>query len=228
MAVPGFLLSGWAPARASPVPVRIAIRDIAGDDDEALRQGVAFGMLEVAEATRLTRTPVIFQRFDTDEHEGDPDVEVVVSAHDDRAIALALGSGLTRIHTCPLREWRADAWSVASGPASGHGIAAERDWHPRLTHGGAAQLNARFRRHAGKPMDESAWRGWMAVKVAYEAALRARAGERDLLALEFDGYKGRPLRFGDDGHLRQPTFRTAGDTRVIVVPPRLDLGDAFA
>ncbi len=212
--------------RAASRSIRIAIRDLTGEADVALRNGVAFGKAEVAQAAPLSFASVTFH----DVREGgqaDADVEVVVSAHDDRAMAIALGSGLTRIHTCPLGEWRADAWSVASAPAASQGTAA-RDWHPALTRSGAAQLNARFRDHAGMPMDEAAWRGWMAVKVAYEAALRARSGEDDILALEFDGYKGLPLRFAEDGHLRQPMFRTAPDARVVTVPSRLDLGDAFA
>jgi len=67
-------------------------------------------------------------------------------------------------------------------------------------------------------MDAAAWRGYMAVKVAFEAALRAEAGEDDLLALRFDGHKGQPLRFSEDGHLVQPTCRVV-DGRATLAPP---------
>ena len=39
------------------------------------------------------------------------------------------------------------------------------DWHPDLVRYGAEQLNQRFRQRFGRPMDEDAWRGWMAVKI---------------------------------------------------------------
>jgi hypothetical protein len=230
MAVPGFLLSGWAPARAANRAVHIGIRDLTSGGHDSLRKGIAFGMAEVTQTARLTHAPVVFHRVGGHSAvlSSDVVVEVVVSAADDGAPDLG-GAGVTCVYTCPLREWRPDAWSVASRP--GHGaepMPVTHDWHPALTRSGAAQLNARFMQHAGAPMDEAAWRGWMAVKVAYETAMRLHAGEPDLLALEFDGYKGSPLRFAEDGHLRQPTFRTGADARLVVVPPRSDLDDLHA
>jgi hypothetical protein len=229
MAVPGFLLSGWAPARAATRVVHIGIRDLTSRADDSLRRGIAFGMAEVTQTAQLTHAPVVFHHVHGPSAVPSSDVmvEVVVSATDDGEVAL--DAGATRIHTCPLREWRPDAWSVASSPGSRVEPApATHDWHPALTRSGAAQINSRFMQYAGLPMDEAAWRGWMAVKVAYEAALRRHAGEEDLLALEFDGYKGRPLRFAEDGHLRQPTFRTGADARIVVVPPRSEFDDLHA
>ena len=93
------------------------------------------------------------------------------------------------------------------------------DWHPTLDTPAAAQLIARFLRRTGRPMDEAAWRGWMAAKVAFEGGLRSEAGEDDLLALQFlDGHKGQPLRFSEDGHLVQPTCRLVGG-RAALAPP---------
>ena len=228
MAVPGFLLSGWAPARATAGVTTIAIRDLTSPGDGSLRKGVAFGMAEVSQAAQLTNAPVAFSRV---EGEALPTpagaaIEVVVSAVDH---CQTREVDVTRIHTCPLRAWRPDAWSVASRPAEDRAWTPKAsDWHPALTRSGAAQLNARFVKHAGVPMDDAAWRGWMAVKVAYEAALRAQSGEDDLLALEFDGYKGAPLRFAEDGHLRQPTFRVDANARLVVVPPAADADDLHA
>jgi len=90
------------------------------------------------------------------------------------------------------------------------------DWHPRIDTPEAASLNARFRQHTGVPMDQEAWRGWMAVQVAFEMAVRSAAGESDPLALSFDGHKGAPLRFSEDGHLVQPTVRLSGGRPVLV------------
>ena len=65
-------------------------------------------------------------------------------------------------------------------------------------------------------MDSAAWHGWMAVKVAFEVAMRA---DDDLLALQFDGHKGTSLYFSENGHLVQPTVRLVGG--------RPELAEAF-
>ena len=81
-------------------------------------------------------------------------------------------------------------------------------WHPALERFGASQLTDRYRARYGTDMDSDAWAGWMAVKIAWESALRASpgaVGRRDAIARgAFDGHKGRPLRFGADGVLQQP------------------------
>jgi ABC-type branched-subunit amino acid transport system substrate-binding protein len=92
------------------------------------------------------------------------------------------------------------------------------DWHPDLVRYGAEQLNQRFLRRFGQPMDEAAWRGWMAVKAVAEAALRSPG--RDLaavlLTLRFDGHKGEPLEFDpQDHHLRQPVYVVDGRGRLV-------------
>lgn len=86
------------------------------------------------------------------------------------------------------------------------------DWHPDLFRFGAEQLNQRFTRRFGVPMDEAAWRGWMAVKIAAEAALR---GSGDLMSLRFDGHKGEPLAFGEDHFLEQPVYLVGADGRLV-------------
>jgi ABC-type branched-subunit amino acid transport system substrate-binding protein len=109
-------------------------------------------------------------------------------------------------------------------------------WHPSLERFGAAQLNDRFRARFGAPMDGAAWAGWMAVKVLWEASLRARttegAGIRAYLAREstqFDGHKGWPLSFRAwDRQLRQPLYLVApaeGGTRVVAEVPARRGGD---
>ena len=54
-------------------------------------------------------------------------------------------------------------------------------------------------------------------------ALRADAGEDDLLALQLDGHKGQPLRFSEDGHLVQPTCRMVAGRAVLTAPVDHDL-----
>jgi hypothetical protein len=86
------------------------------------------------------------------------------------------------------------------------------DWHPDLERFGAEQLNDRFHRRFGQAMDEPAWRGWIAVKIATELALRippgATTGLLDLLPhAAFDGHKGSQLRFDPQDHyLVQPVY----------------------
>ncbi|HEX6371344.1 MAG TPA: ABC transporter substrate-binding protein [Longimicrobium sp.] len=96
-------------------------------------------------------------------------------------------------------------------------------WHPSLERFGAAQLNDRFRARFGAEMDAVAWAGWMAVKVLWEASLRARTVDPARLCAylrrddtQFDGHKGWPLSFRDNHQLRQPLYMVGrGSDRVV-------------
>lgn len=125
----------------------------------------------------------------------------------------------------------ADALAARAGDAAEAAEAAEAVlWHPSLERFGAGQLNDRFRARFPLGMDGAAWAGWMAVKVLWEASLRARtteaAGLREYLtreATQFDGHKGWPLSFrAGDHQLRQPLYLVAdGGARVVgEVPSR--------
>jgi hypothetical protein len=83
------------------------------------------------------------------------------------------------------------------------------DWHAGLMKFGAEELNVRFRRRFGSPMDERSWHGWVAVKCAVELALRYPGGDpRERIGeLRLDGHKGMMLRFDpQDRHLVQPVY----------------------
>jgi hypothetical protein len=83
------------------------------------------------------------------------------------------------------------------------------DWLPSLDRFGASELNERYARRFGTPMEEAAWHGWIAVKIAAELALRGAAGDlaAALLNAGFDGHKGTLLRFDrQDHHLLQPVY----------------------
>jgi hypothetical protein len=87
-------------------------------------------------------------------------------------------------------------------------------WDATLEKYGAAQLNDRFRSFAHAPMTDSAWAGWVAVKIAWEMFLRGKSSPGDL---QFDGHKGAPLSFRSwDHQLRQPLY-AIGD-RVTDIP----------
>ena len=101
-------------------------------------------------------------------------------------------------------------------------------WHPSLERFGAAQLNDRFRARFRAGMDGAAWAGWMAVRMLWEASLRARSTEPAAIlaylgreSTQFDGQKGWPLSFRAwDHQLRQPLYLVRGDTVVGEVPTR--------
>ena len=87
-------------------------------------------------------------------------------------------------------------------------------WSPVLERYGASQVNDRYRAKYAAGMDGSAWAGWVAVKIASEAALRAHSAKADAIlsylespATTFDGHKGWPLSFrSSDQQLRQPLY----------------------
>lgn len=85
-------------------------------------------------------------------------------------------------------------------------------WHAGLTRYGAGQLNDRFERRFGQPPGADEWASWMAIKLLWEATLRAEGTDARGLtnfligpAARFDGHKGQPLTF-EDHQLQQPLF----------------------
>jgi hypothetical protein len=115
--------------------------------------------------------------------------------------------------------------------ANGKGMAATDSesvvlWSPLLERFGASQLNARYRAMFGTGMDGGGWAGWAAVKIATEAALRARSTVPARLlayleapATQFDGHKGWPLTFRRADHqLRQPLYIVATSSKAAREP----------
>lgn len=110
------------------------------------------------------------------------------------------------------------AWDVTSSPAfrqQALGRFKDRkdlrvaDWHSSLMKFGAEELNVRFLRRFGQPMDERSWHGWVAVKCAVELALRYPGGDPKARIgdLRLDGHKGMMLSFDPhDRHLIQPVY----------------------
>jgi hypothetical protein len=110
------------------------------------------------------------------------------------------------------------AWDVTSSPAFRR-QALDRfkdrkdlrvaDWHSGLMKFGAEELNVRFLRRFGQPMDERSWHGWVAMKCAVELALRYPGGDprERINDLRLDGHKGMMLSFDpQERHLIQPVY----------------------
>ena len=111
-------------------------------------------------------------------------------------------------------------------------------WHESLHRYGAEQLNDRFERRFGAPMDSTAWAAWFAVKLLADTLLRLPDGATtaDVLATAiarggFDGHKGRSLSFDPvTGVLRQPLYAIGRDpegreTVLREIPPEPPDGD---
>jgi hypothetical protein len=112
----------------------------------------------------------------------------------------------TLFHVAPSERMLDDAGSGAMA------------WDASLERFGADTLNQRFRSRFGRAMTAPAWTSWLAVKILWEASLRARSTDSTAIAryltretTQFDGHKGRPLSFRAwDRQLRQPLYvRTA-------------------
>jgi hypothetical protein len=106
-------------------------------------------------------------------------------------------------------------------------------WHSTLVRFGADTLNRRFTQRFGTPMTSDAWTAWIATKILWESALRARSAEpRAVLEVlardttQFDGHKGLPLSFRTwDRQLRQPLYVVQGE-RVVEVPTATRSGES--
>jgi ABC-type branched-subunit amino acid transport system substrate-binding protein len=125
---------------------------------------------------------------------------------------------------------------TGAGEAAGLGVVG---WHHELERFSARELNRRFHRRFGVPLDEMSWAAWAAVKLIGEAGVRA--GATDAASLRaflgttppFDGHKGVALTFRPwDQQLRQPLYIVGprgragagtGPGEVLAQAPRDDL-----
>lgn len=133
----------------------------------------------------------------------------------------------TMFHVAPSDAMCRDALGLTDSPPDARVVA----WDASLEKFGADTLNGRFQSETGLLMNDDAWLAWVAVKIMWEAALRARTTDGPTLAAhltrettQFDGHKGRPLSFRAwDHQLRQPLYvKAPAPSRPIEVPPVRD------
>jgi hypothetical protein len=128
-----------------------------------------------------------------------------LTSDDDRLRAACLENLL---HVIPSARMKADGaaqWRTQNPGATVRAGA----WHRDFRKFAARELNNRFRKAHGAPMDDEAWAGWAAVKMLSDTV--AREGIEDQAALldymrdrlRFDGQKGRELSFRPTGQLSQ-------------------------
>lgn len=178
--------------------------------------GIRFGAQEAQHAARLFGASVSVREF----ADGGADTVTAIVA-DHRTIVIC------NERTDPLADAAANRRCLVLNAGAPDGceplvfhLSRQRDateliWHERLERYGAAQLNARYAAAHDAAMDGAAWLGWLAVKIAWESAVRAQSTDPTVLAgylargtTVFDGHKGQPLRF--DPHtrvLQQPYYR---------------------
>ena len=120
-----------------------------------------------------------------------------------------IACGQHGFHVCASDAMRTDAIRQAGAGRTSTVLA----WHADLYRYGAEQLNDRFTARFQTAMDEQAWYGWMAGKVAWEAVLRSGSNKSTALAAflpsaraVFDGHKGVGLRFSRAHQLSQPLY----------------------
>ena len=129
------------------------------------------------------------------------------------------------LHIIPSKHMKADAlaqWEKKSPESS----AVAQAWHPDFTKFAARDLNKRFLKSWQTKMDDHAWAGWAAVKIASDPVARENITDPAKLLsylktdLSFDGQKGIDMNFRVTGQLRQPLILVNGGKIVAEAPVR--------
>lgn len=246
---------GWQAYEPLREPLRIGL---IARPQSALFLGVQLGVEEARHAAALFGGDVVLTTADSGSGRGDPAaasemmhrehvIAVIGGADAETCAAIAdacerrgrihMNVGCTddvlrgarchahAFHVAASERMARDARAQAhAGPA-----AAVMLWDPALKRFGAGTLNERFRARFSRAMTASAWAGWFAVKVLWEASLRERSSQPAGIArylssttTQFDGHKGRPLSFRAwDHQLRQPLYVRSGegtDATIVEVP----------
>lgn len=217
----GALAARPKPRRRSEPPPAPAMRQIPIalrlDPETAAGRGARLGLEEAQRAGELLKLQ--FQEVPTSDY---ATVGLAAPKQETAALFLTVGPLLKEGETPRARvysisatlEFRRQALARYPGRNDLH----VADWHHDLRKFGADALNLRFSRRFDQPMDEAAWRGWMAVKLATELALRypdAIATDR-IEELSIDGHKGMPLRFDPRSHhLIQPVYLVDAGEKVL-------------
>lgn len=134
-------------------------------------------------------------------------------AADDDALRAACRPNL--LHVIPSAVMKRSAVAQWDKVHPGASVAATA-WHADFVKFAGRDLNKRFVKAFSRPMDEYAWAGWAAVKMASDSVARGDATDAAALLdflksrLSFDGQKGVDMNFRETGQLRQTLMITDG------------------
>ena len=98
-------------------------------------------------------------------------------------------------------------------------------WHPQFMKFAARDLNKRYKKRTSLAMDQYAWAGWAAVKMASDSVARQNITKPDAMleflktGLAFDGQKGLDMDFRDTGQLRQLVLITGPEGELLGEAP---------
>lgn len=112
-------------------------------------------------------------------------------------------------HTPPSDKMLAEAVAQWKTQSAVKEVVAQA-WHEDFVKFAARDLNNRYRDKWNQPMDDEAWAGWAAVRIAADSiANNPEAAGPELIEylrdeMEFDGQKGEYMTFRETGQLRQP------------------------
>ena len=128
------------------------------------------------------------------------------------------------LHVIPSDGMKRDAaaqWKRKDPAAAG---VSAGGWSPEAVKFSARDLNKRYVKRFGEPMDEYAWAGWFAARAVADTLMRnPGADSAKLLQLlkadEFDGQKGDPHSFRENGQLRQPLVIVSADGKLLGEAP---------
>lgn len=127
------------------------------------------------------------------------------------------------LHVLPSKAMKRDAlsqWKAKHPDSDARALA----WHASAVKYAGQQLNQRYSRANGKPMDDEAWAGWAAVKLLSDTVVRANSSDGGKVLdfirtqLEFDGQKGVDMTFRANGQLRQTLLLVEGEQIVGEAP----------
>lgn len=152
-----------------------------------------------------------------------PDMPVFnLSLKDDELRTACIPNAL---HTISSRRMQQDAVQQYQQKKPGSAAIAQA-WHPDFVKFAARDLNKRYKKSAGIPMDDAAWSGWAAVKLTSDTVARTQSAEpKELLqffktSLKFDGQKGSDMNFRETGQLRQLMLLVENNEIVAEAPVR--------
>lgn len=150
-----------------------------------------------------------------------PGVPVFNVSLDDDEIRRQCGGNI--LHVLPSQAMKRDAlsqWKTKHPESDARALA----WHSSAKKYSGVQLNDRYTKSFGKPMDDEAWAGWAAVKMLSDTVVRTQSSDPGKLLdflrndLEFDGQKGADMSYRKNGQLRQPILIVEGDKVVGEAP----------